>query len=136
MEWGKARAHTAWWSEEVELLQEEMRYTKQALEQKAQWWEHHQEFPTNSHADRLVREGIATYADRQAVILRHLSDHFSTLWKRADKILPADNTEFPIVEGVQGDDETCDEYDSADEMGSEDLKDSEDEGEDEDEDRC
>ena len=68
IEWGKVCARAARWSEEVELLQEEMRRTKQFFEWKAQWWEQHREPPSDIPLNSLTRQGISAYADRQATV--------------------------------------------------------------------
>ena len=88
IEWGKARARAARWSEEVELLQEEMRRTKQFFEWKAQWWEQHRDPPSDIPLNSLTRQGISAYADRQATVQRRLSDDFSMLWHQVGYVLP------------------------------------------------
>ncbi|KAI6115843.1 hypothetical protein F5141DRAFT_989123, partial [Pisolithus sp. B1] len=80
IEWAKAHAHAAHWSEEVQLLQEEMQCTKQFLKYKAKWWEQHGELPSDVSVDSSIREGISAYADQQATLQCKLSNHFSSLW--------------------------------------------------------
>ncbi|KAI6151215.1 hypothetical protein BKA82DRAFT_3975358 [Pisolithus tinctorius] len=116
IEWAKARARAARWSEEVELLLEEMRRTEKFLEYKAQWWKQHREPPSGVAVDSLVREGICAYADRQATLQRQLSDHFSTLWHRArTNVEVEDCTEFFSID----DDSNSGAY----ELGDSDLED-------------
>ncbi|KAI6112757.1 hypothetical protein F5141DRAFT_978417, partial [Pisolithus sp. B1] len=80
IQWVKACAHAACWSEEVQLLQEEMWHTKQFLKYKAEWWEQHGELPGDVLVDSSIREGISAYADQQATLQHKLSNHFSSLW--------------------------------------------------------
>ena len=88
IEWGKVHARATRWSKEVELLQEEMRCTKQFFEWKAQWWEQHREPPSDIPLNSLTRQGISAYADRQATVQCRLSDHFSMLWHQVGYMLP------------------------------------------------
>ncbi|KAI6098841.1 hypothetical protein EDD16DRAFT_1527072 [Pisolithus croceorrhizus] len=87
-EWAKAHACAVCWSEEVQLLQEEMQHTKHFLKYKAKWWEQHRELPSNVSIDSYVREGISAYANQQATLQHKLSNHFSTLWCQVGHIQP------------------------------------------------
>ncbi|KAI6145951.1 hypothetical protein BKA82DRAFT_4330489 [Pisolithus tinctorius] len=116
IEWAKAHARAAHWSEEVELLLEEMWCTEKFLEYKAQWWKQHREPPSGVMVDRLVREGICAYADRQATLQHQLSDHFSMLWHRArTNVEVEDCTKFFSIDD--------DSNSSAYELGDSDLED-------------
>ncbi|KAJ7754133.1 hypothetical protein B0H14DRAFT_2405084 [Mycena olivaceomarginata] len=77
VEWCKAWARTRRWTEEVQLLKEEMRRTPLALRHKAQWWLERRA-PTGfvgRHA-----EGAAAYATSQAALYNDLADSFKKLW--------------------------------------------------------
>lgn len=78
IEWAKARARSMRWSEEVDLLEEEMRRVLQFLTWRAGWWD--------SQSDRrgleegAQCEGEAAYAARQAAVQRSLHDSFVVKW--------------------------------------------------------
>lgn len=77
VEWARSRARAARWTEEVELLNEEMRRVLAYLKWKAHWWE-------QQSARRAVRsslrEGLSAYAEKQAMILRRMHMKFSEMW--------------------------------------------------------
>ncbi|KAJ7036483.1 hypothetical protein C8F04DRAFT_1210089 [Mycena alexandri] len=73
----KAWARTRRWTEEVELLKEEMRRVPVALRWKAQWWRDRmdvEEF-TGEHA-----EGVRAYGARQAALMDSIAEHFEGMW--------------------------------------------------------
>jgi hypothetical protein len=78
IEWCKSRARALRWSEEVELLKEEMRRVLQFFAWQAAWWE--------EQGNRRVgectahTEGLQAYAVRQANLRYRLGDHFRILW--------------------------------------------------------
>ncbi|KAK0432107.1 hypothetical protein EV421DRAFT_1719756, partial [Armillaria borealis] len=80
-EWLKSRAQVARWSEEVQLLEEEMQCVEVTLAHKADWWEAKREGLAGMVAPE-VAEGVSAYADKQAAILRHLAVSFAMLWGR------------------------------------------------------
>ncbi|KAF8838888.1 hypothetical protein BDN67DRAFT_982178 [Paxillus ammoniavirescens] len=77
----KARAQAACWTEEVELLKEEMRRTRKFFQWKANWWEQRLELPGDYRADPIHAEGIAAYVKRQAAVQHKLFLHFTSLWE-------------------------------------------------------
>ncbi|KAG2114604.1 uncharacterized protein F5147DRAFT_743818 [Suillus discolor] len=79
VEWCKARARANRWSEEVELLFEEMRRVIAFLRWQAEWWsERHSSRVPESPAEQ---EGLAAYACRQAALRLSLVASFQDLWK-------------------------------------------------------
>ena len=66
------------WTEEVELVEEEMRHTKQFLTWQAGWWES-QAAPPNPQMTNLL-EGINAYAHRQASVRRRMHDYCAQVW--------------------------------------------------------
>ena len=70
------------WSEEVELLLEEMRRVKQFLEWHARWWKGR----TNRREgiERGLEEGLSAYVHRQASIRLALKENFEELWRSVD----------------------------------------------------
>lgn len=77
-EWARSRARSRRASEEVVLLDEEMRRVLAYLEWKASWWEQRED--SRSVRDRELAEGIASYAESQAALQRSLSYSFRSLW--------------------------------------------------------
>ncbi|KAG6819407.1 hypothetical protein H0H93_012104, partial [Arthromyces matolae] len=63
VEWSRARARSMRWTEEVELLQEEMRRICQYLSWESDSWK--TRATTASHEDTTVREGMAAFAQSQ-----------------------------------------------------------------------
>ncbi|KAH7918603.1 hypothetical protein BV22DRAFT_1024324 [Leucogyrophana mollusca] len=79
LEWCKARARAMRWSEEVELLEEEMRRVLQYLRWHATWWDNQSDRRTQP--DPAEREGLRAFAVRQADHRRTLAAQFTALWK-------------------------------------------------------
>ncbi|KAH9482659.1 hypothetical protein JR316_0004759 [Psilocybe cubensis] len=80
IEWCHNRARAMRWSEEIVLLQEEMRRTLAFFEWQANWWtncggslEHVQ--------DKVTKEGLVAYRQRQAALRLTLRDRFAENWK-------------------------------------------------------
>ena len=88
IEWAKARARYLRWSEEVQLLKEEMRRVRKTLEWEAQQWEGWRESWT---IDAAATEGIKAYAMRQAQVRRDLLSHFTRMWDKP--LVPVVNDE-------------------------------------------
>ncbi|RDX40751.1 hypothetical protein OH76DRAFT_1459407 [Lentinus brumalis] len=79
VEWCKARARAQRWSEEVELLEEEMRRVIQYHEWRAGWWEQRVGTTFQDRPDYL--EGANAYAYRQASIRRAMRDFCKRAWQ-------------------------------------------------------
>ncbi len=78
VEWCKARSRAMRWTEEVELLQEEMRRTQEYHRWRAAWWEHRVPVTQQQRAD--IVEGMRAYAHRQASIRRQMRDYCTKAW--------------------------------------------------------
>ncbi|KAL0955398.1 hypothetical protein HGRIS_001645 [Hohenbuehelia grisea] len=84
-QWSQSRARALRWSEEVELLQEEMRRVGQFLNWQAKWW--------LAQADRVVRdspahqEGQLVYARKQADLRHRLCASFNQNWASLPALL-------------------------------------------------
>lgn len=85
IEWCKSRARAMRWTEEVELLQEEMRRVMQFFSWQAEWWE--RQTSRLSDLDAEQSEGITAYALRQASIRRSMYDHCIALWSESSMLL-------------------------------------------------
>lgn len=68
------------WSEEVLLLQEEMRRVLEYMSWFSDWWTSHAAPPSTAH-DPFLSEGLTAYAAKQADLRLSLRNHFETLWK-------------------------------------------------------
>jgi hypothetical protein len=79
IQWLRARARKARWSEEVELLQEEMSRVLMFLDWHARWWME-QENRREEGVDAHLREGLSAYAHRQASIRLKMKDSFVNMW--------------------------------------------------------
>jgi hypothetical protein len=79
VEWCKARARAMRWSEEVDLLQEEMRRVLQFFDWQATWWNSQKERRLAEPAEE--RDGLRAYAARQGSLRRNFHWHFSRLWE-------------------------------------------------------
>ncbi|KAG1853639.1 hypothetical protein F4604DRAFT_1883371 [Suillus subluteus] len=80
IKWCKARARAMRWDEEVNLLKEEQRRVVAFLDWQADWWWSQRERHDLEYLDDTLREGLATYAERQASLRQQLSTHFQILW--------------------------------------------------------
>lgn len=71
------------WSEEVELLQEEMGRVLRFLDWQAQWWIGRAR-GRGEDLDGALQEGLTAYACRQALIRIQIKEKFMTLWQPVD----------------------------------------------------
>ena len=70
------------WSEEVLLIQENMRRVLVYMSWFANWWTSHAEVPSTDH-DPYLTEGLtaSSYAAKQADLRLSLRNHFEMMWK-------------------------------------------------------
>ncbi|KAJ7448387.1 hypothetical protein FB451DRAFT_1533078 [Mycena latifolia] len=80
VEWAKTRAKAHHWAEEVDLLEEEMRRTLVFLEWKAAWWRELRAGRPEVE-DPCLRQGLSSYAERQAAILDDMRARFELTWQ-------------------------------------------------------
>ncbi|KAG2030871.1 hypothetical protein BDR03DRAFT_936546 [Suillus americanus] len=94
VEWCKSHARALCWSEEVNLLQEEMYWVLQFFNWQANWWEGQGVFQVNesapcnaeeagtaAHHEAAARdESLCAYASQQADICHCLAAHFHSIW--------------------------------------------------------
>ncbi|KAJ6562892.1 hypothetical protein DFH09DRAFT_920722, partial [Mycena vulgaris] len=124
IEWAKVRARSMRWSEEVDLLEEEMRRIVQFLTWRADWWEGRidlRELPEGPQ-----REGETAYAVKQARILMKLRDAFLAKWVALPEVIKKGRAGEDVqgVEGTEWEDD-----DSGSEAGSVDAGEGDSEGE-------
>ncbi|KIL56864.1 hypothetical protein M378DRAFT_188510 [Amanita muscaria Koide BX008] len=83
IQWCRSRARAMRWSEEIQLLQEEMRRVLSYLSYFANLWSQRAATAaTSSHQcqDSHVSEGLVAHALRQSKLRSSLHDHFAMLW--------------------------------------------------------
>ena len=88
VQWCRTRARAMRWSEEVLLLQEEMRRVLEYMSWFANWWTSHAALPSTAH-DPYLSEGLTAYAAKQEDLRLSLRNHFETLWKDVQSWLDA-----------------------------------------------
>ncbi|KAJ6483545.1 hypothetical protein C8R47DRAFT_1217624 [Mycena vitilis] len=81
IEWAKIRAKAMRYSEEVDLLEEEMRRVTQFLTWRADWWTSLVGLRSALQPDEALREGHAAYAIKQARYMVGIRDRFGLMWK-------------------------------------------------------
>ncbi|KAI9069929.1 hypothetical protein FKP32DRAFT_1537310, partial [Trametes sanguinea] len=86
VEWAKAKARAARWTEQVRLVEEEMRRVIESTRYRARRWNllrsQRQNQPSTRPApDALLDEGLKAYADEQAALETALADTFERRWK-------------------------------------------------------
>ncbi|KAJ7257987.1 hypothetical protein C8J57DRAFT_1135578 [Mycena rebaudengoi] len=84
IEWAKARARSLRWSEEVQLLEEEMRRIQQFLLWHGKWW---REQVGKREVDAVQREGDTAYALRQASLKEKLAVRFKEKWSGVEDLI-------------------------------------------------
>ncbi|KAF6754795.1 hypothetical protein DFP72DRAFT_812516, partial [Ephemerocybe angulata] len=78
IEFLKTRARAMRWREEVELLEEEKRRTKEFFRWKAGWWRSRPTSAIGGEEDKAYREGFSAFAHDQAKV-------YDDLWNRCDE---------------------------------------------------
>jgi hypothetical protein len=68
------------WTEEILLVQEEMRRVSAYLSWYANWWSSHADVGHMKQYDPFLSEGFTAYAERQAHLRMSLQGHFQELW--------------------------------------------------------
>ncbi|KAJ7716172.1 hypothetical protein B0H14DRAFT_2412947 [Mycena olivaceomarginata] len=81
LEWAKSRARAWRWTEEVDLLEQEMDRVLRFLRWKEAWWTNLQDQRPSVVEDPILSEGFAAYAQRQLGIQCHLRLRFEGNWR-------------------------------------------------------
>ncbi|KAJ6505093.1 hypothetical protein C8R45DRAFT_817502 [Mycena sanguinolenta] len=79
VEWAKTRARANRWTEEVDLLEEEMRRILVFLQWKADWWREQKNCRTVDEVETMA--GFTAYAERQAAIQETMKARFTHDWR-------------------------------------------------------
>ncbi|KAJ6575960.1 hypothetical protein DFH09DRAFT_915004 [Mycena vulgaris] len=103
IEWARTRARGLRNTEEVDLLEEEMRRTPVYLRWRADWWESQKAHTGREQRhdlleDKRQREGHDAYATRQARILRRIAERFDKKWSTIPALLVAGRAEVEEAE--------------------------------------
>lgn len=81
------------WSEEVELLQEEMHRVLQFFQWQAEWWsEQGSTSPPHSPAQD---EGLRAYSARQSLLRRQLATRCTHMWRFVEEYIRLGTDELP-----------------------------------------
>jgi hypothetical protein len=80
VQWCRAHARVMRWTEEIDLVQEEMRRVCAYLSWYANWWTSHVNVGYVRQYDSFLSEGLAAYAERQAHLRTSLQGRFQDLW--------------------------------------------------------
>ncbi|KAJ7446027.1 hypothetical protein B0H11DRAFT_1930369 [Mycena galericulata] len=80
VEWAKARTRAHRWTEEVDLLEEEMRRTLVFLDWRAGWWRGLKDLRPEVVTDEAAKEGFNAYAERQVKIQDDMKLRFEANW--------------------------------------------------------
>ncbi|KAF8888032.1 hypothetical protein BD779DRAFT_1611372 [Infundibulicybe gibba] len=80
IEWCKSRARAARFTEEVELLMEEMRRVQRFLVWQEEFWITKGSVEGWGEMSTMRTEGLVAYANRQAALRCALNAHFSNIW--------------------------------------------------------
>ncbi|KAJ7160865.1 hypothetical protein C8R46DRAFT_904981 [Mycena filopes] len=81
MEWSKAMARRDRWTEEVQLLREEMKRVLRMLRWTQGLWQGRVSF--RGEIDHELRRGLASYARRQIYVHRRVAEGFHAGWNRS-----------------------------------------------------
>jgi hypothetical protein len=78
VEWAKSRARATRWTEEIDLVVEEMCRTLGFFEWKARWWRNCTRLQLTESDD--LHHGIDAYAEKQAALLDHHATNYAQHW--------------------------------------------------------
>ncbi|KAJ7270337.1 hypothetical protein C8J57DRAFT_1435473 [Mycena rebaudengoi] len=99
LEWAKMRAKSMRWTEEVDLLEEEMRRVLQFLAWRSDWWRGLIDVDPEVVVDLALREGFAAYAHRQARVQDSLQRRFTADWTDVASLIATHRTQLGTIPG-------------------------------------
>ena len=100
VEWAKTRARKARWTEELLILQEEMRRVIRFQEWRAAWWR--EQASVRNEADAALLSGLVGYANKQAAICERLAAKCAFHWLpelRLKGIVPGWAADYEVKAG-------------------------------------
>jgi hypothetical protein len=98
VEWAKTRARKARWTEELLILEEEMRRVISFQKWKAAWWR--EQALVRKEADATILSGVAGYANKQAGICERLAAKCALHWMpqlKAKGVIPGWAAEYEVL---------------------------------------
>ncbi|KAJ6522124.1 hypothetical protein DFH09DRAFT_1251026 [Mycena vulgaris] len=113
IEWARTRALGLRNTEEVDLLEEEMRRTPVYLRWRADWWESQKIHTGKTRRPDLLnderqREGHDAYATRQARIMRTIAERFERKWATIPPLVLTARAEVAVAEAEAAAEESDD----------------------------
>jgi hypothetical protein len=107
IEFCKSKARADRWAEEVELLQEEMKWVNWFFETQACRWAAHADAvgKTNPVTDLAMAEGLCVYANEQSAQCRTMRSRCEHLWRYVDAYVALGRGEVVPKEAEGGDEE-------------------------------
>ena len=84
IEWCRVRARAFRWTEELILIQEEMRRVLETFQYQADWWKSQIGWRTGLSPETM--EGLSAYAIKQASLRRSLRSSFFLQWSNAPEL--------------------------------------------------
>jgi hypothetical protein len=87
IEWCRSRARAMRFTEEVELLQEEMERVLRFLQWQENWWRMKGRCEGWGSLSEIRIEALQGYADRQAALRRALHTKFSNMWRNVPEFV-------------------------------------------------
>jgi hypothetical protein len=126
VEWAKTRARKARWTEEVMILQEEMRRVISFQKWKAAWWRG--QAMVRNEGDAAILSGVAGYANKQAAICERLAAKCAMHWLpqlKTKGIIPGWAAEYEVLGQAQSHDlpQVDNEMDDDTDLDDEDIDD-------------
>ncbi|KAL0571397.1 hypothetical protein V5O48_010566 [Marasmius crinis-equi] len=94
IEWCKVYAGKRRWTEELALVEEEMRRVPVLLEHEAEVWEGRRQ----PEDENPITEGINAYGNRQAALQRAIAPKFKALWALPNPVRRSRPTVLPRIE--------------------------------------
>ncbi|KAJ7029541.1 hypothetical protein C8F04DRAFT_962701 [Mycena alexandri] len=105
VEWAKTRARARRWTEEVDLLEEEMRRVLVFLEWKASWWRGLKDRQHEVVEDSELVESFNAYAERQATIQDAMKARFEENWKDVPRWIELGRAGVVDIQAQAGDEQ-------------------------------
>ncbi|KAI0744413.1 hypothetical protein C8Q76DRAFT_606972, partial [Earliella scabrosa] len=101
VEWARSHARAERWSEEVELLNEEMRRVLAYFEWRAGWWRNQAE--QRDDVPEVLKRGLAAYAEKSASVFEGLAAGCAARWvpylRTRKEALPGWASRYDVPEG-------------------------------------
>ncbi|KAF9462998.1 hypothetical protein BDZ94DRAFT_1259836 [Collybia nuda] len=97
IEWCKSKARADRWSEEVQLLLEEMQHVLQFFESMAERWERRVHAMVFLVKEQAINEGLTAYAARQASLFRMMRGHFQHMWRFVPRYVELGAVDFDVI---------------------------------------